>query len=305
MPKHTEAEIEQMSLEDLKKNAAEPEEAEPVAAKPAEVAQPEEETDEQIFVARRELDLGEGAGVEVFEAEGATKEEALEALADKIADAKRHATLKIRQQESELKDFRARNAEPPKPKTLTDDDEYVLAQEFGKKPGATFRKMFKEFTGYEVEDFASVKQAVDAVKTQQQNNEAIQRFVATHADYEDDPAKGGAKNGQLMKMKLAEMGLPVTSENLSKAYSSLKQGGLLVLKGEEANANTEDKTKGTTRIETPKVEATQTRTRKTSGISTHSRSTVAPVNTEPSEDELRTMPMEKLRELANRQMAAR
>lgn len=302
MAKHTDTEMEQLSLDELKKFDAEQEQ--PIAAKTV-AAEVEEDDAPETFVARRELDMGEGAGVEVFEAEGATREEALEALADKIADAKLNSTKKIRLQEAELKDLRARNAEQPKPKTLSADDEYVLAQEFQKTPGAAFKKMFKEFTGYEVEDFTSVKQAADAFKAAQQSNSAIATFVATHSDYEDDPAKGGGKNGELMKMKLAELGLQVTSENLSKAYSSLKQSGLLLLKSEEAHADTDDKTKEPDRIVQPKVEATPLRTKKTSTIGTHSRVTTVPVNTEPSEDELYKMPMDKLKQLANKQLGGR
>src|SRR6185437_9775777 len=90
--------------------------------------------------------------------------------------------------------------------------------------------------------------------------------------------------------------------NLSKAYSHLKQSGLLVLKGEEANANADEKAKETQRIAETKVDPAQTRTRKTSGISTHSRATAVPVNAEPSEDDAEKMSPEQLRALANRQL---
>ena len=294
--------MEQLSLDDLKKFAAEPE-AEP-KTEPEVKAAPEIVEDEpEIFVARREIDLGDGSGVQVFEAEGESEKESLEALADKIAEAQRNATIKIREQAAELKELRARTAEPPKPKAISDDEEYVLAQELQKKPLATLRKMWKELTGYEVEDFTSTKQAADAVATAQRQQEALNTFLATHPDYEDNPANGGEKNGQLMRMKLAELRLPVTSENLSKAYSQLKQSGLLLLKSEEAHVDATKETKEPVRIEQPKAEAAQTRTKKTSTISTHSRVTNAPVNTEPSEDELYKMPMEKLRELANKQLA--
>lgn len=302
MSKHTEAEMEQMSLADLRKNAEVTEPEQPVAAA---AATPEEDEAPETFIARRELDLGDGAGMEVFEAEGETKEAALEALADKIADAKLNATKKIRQQEAELKDFRARTAEPPKPKEVTDDEEYVFSQELQKKPVATLKKIWKEITGYEMEDFVSTKQAADAVAAAQKNTQAINTFIATHPDYEDDPKAGGDKNGQLMKMKLAEMGLPCTSENLSKAYSQLKQSGLLTLKGEEAQPGADDKAKETERIVQPKVEATPRVTRKTSGISTHSRTTAVPTNAEPSEDEISKMSADKLRELANQQLSGK
>lgn len=301
MPKHTEAEMEQMSLEDLRKAETEETKAEPEKVEAVSVT-PEEEN-EEVFIARREIDLGDGSGIQVFEAEGESEKASLEALADKIAEAQRNATRKIREQEAELKELRARTSKPPEPKTVSDDEEYVLAQELQKKPVATLRKIWKEITGYEMEDFVSTKQAADAVAQAQKQTEAINTFVATHPDYEDDPVKGGKKNGDLMRMKLAEMRLPVTSENLSKAYSQLKQSGLLVIKGEQAESGADDKAKEPERIVQSKVEATPRVTKRTSGISTHSRATVVPTNTEPSEDELSKMSPEKLRELANKQLS--
>lgn len=301
MAKHTEAEMEQMSLEDLKKNAAEPVTEEPVKVEAA----PVEDDAAETFVARREIDLGDGSGVQVFEAEGESEKESLEALADKIADAQRNATKKIREQEAELKELRARTSKPPEPKQITDDEEYVYSQELQKKPLATLKKMWKELTGYEVEDFVTAKQAADAVTAAQRSTQAINTFIATHPDYEDDPKAGGDKNGQLMRMKLAEMGLPCTSENLSKAYSQLKQSGLLTLKGEKAESGADDKAKEPERIVQPKVEATPRVTKKTSGISTHSRATTVPTNVEPSEDEISKMSLDQLRELGNKQLSGK
>src|SRR5581483_2351709 len=305
MPKHTEAEMEQLSLDDLKKLADDPE------PEPEAKAQPRDESgrfvaaeddEPETFVARREVDLQDGSGVQVYEATGESREAALEALADKIADAQVHATKKIRQQEAELKDFRARSAEPPKPKEISEDEEYTYSQELQKKPLATLRKMWKELTGYEVEDFVTAKQAADAVVVAQRSNEAVNTFIATHPDYEDQ-GEAGNKNGALIRMKLAELRLSVTSENLSKAYSQLKQSGLLHLKSEEANADATKETKEPQRIVEPKVETAQTRTKKTSTISTHSRVTNAPVNVGPSEDEADKMSLDQIRDLANKQLA--
>lgn len=296
MPKHTEAEMEKLSPEELRANAA-AEAAEPEKKEPPPVAAiVKEEEEETPTLYRRVIDLGEGAGHEVFEAES------LEELTDKIADAKQHASKKIRDQEAELRDLRAKTAEPPKPKVLSADDEYILSQEFQKNPSVAFRKTFKELTGYEVEDFKDMKQAMDAVKTAQQTSQAIETFIVSHSDYENDGV-AGKRNGDLMRMKLAELRVPVTSENLSKAYLQLKQSGLLVLKSDEANADTEGKTKETTRIESSKEEPTQTRTKKVSGISTHNRAAAVPVNTEPSEDDAYKMPLDELKKLANKQLA--
>lgn len=177
---------------------------------------------------RRVIDLGGGAGPEVFE--GITMEE----LADKLADAKGHASKKIREQEAELRDWRTRG----------------------------------------------------------EKDATVEAFVAEHGDY-----LNGDKNAELMRLKLNELGLPVTSENLEKAYTHLKERGFLELRTEEVSATGKAQ-------EAPKAEATQQRTRKTSGISTQSSRAVPPANTEPSEHDLYTMPLEKLRALSNKQTRA-
>src|SRR5581483_533754 len=80
MPKHTEAEMEQLSLDDLKKLADDPE------PEPEAKAQPRDESgrfvaaeddEQETFVARREVDLQDGSGVQVYEATGESREAAL------------------------------------------------------------------------------------------------------------------------------------------------------------------------------------------------------------------------------------
>lgn len=309
--KHTEAEMEQMSFEDLKKNAADPEAAAAPAKKdePAAAAATVEEPER--FLARREIDLGDGSGVQVYEAEGDSEKEALEALADKITDAQVNATKKIREQETELRTLRAKNAEPAKPKEISADDEYILSQEFQKAPLATQRKMLKELTGFEVEDIAEAvrnakenKAQNERQRTAEQTGNAISTFIASHADYEDE-GKEGTRNGAMMNQYLISQRLPATSENLHKAYLHLKESGLLELKGEEANSEASGKTEEQERIVPPKVDPAPQRTKKTSSISTHSRATPAPVNTEPSEADMYKLPMEEVRARANRQMSGR
>src|SRR5690348_15820765 len=111
MAKHTQLEMEQLSLVDLRKNAEEEAKQDGNKAGGQEAidqsALQEEQNEQEVFVASREIDLGDGAGVEVFEAQGATKEEALEALAVKIAEGKRNASAKIREQETRLREFEA------------------------------------------------------------------------------------------------------------------------------------------------------------------------------------------------------
>lgn len=310
MPKHTDAEMEQMSFEDLKKNAAAPPEEKKEDKKEKPVVVAEEVSEEQTFLARREFDLGDGAGVEVFEAEGATEKDALDALADKIAEGKRNASKKIREQEAELRELRAKNAEVQKPKEISADDEYIFSQEFQKAPLATQRKMLKLALGYEVEDIAEAVRISKEISAERQNTKskektstAVTTFIATHDDYEDEGVEG-TRNGAIMNQFLLEKRLPVTSENFHKAYLHLKQGGLLTLKGEKANSEATEETEETERIVPPKVDAAPQRTKKTSTIGTHSRTTAVPVSTEPSEAELYNMPLHELRARANKQMSS-
>lgn len=302
MSEPTELELAKMTLADIRKRAEEE------AAKPTEEVKDPETVNtmgewadqENSSVYRREIDLGDGSGVQVFEASS------LEALVDRIADAQLNATKKIRSQEAELRDFRARHAEKPKPKELSADEEYVLSQELTKTPSVAFRKLFKESTGMDLEELQEVKKEIDGRKQASLRLQAMETFLATHDDFENANEIDGRPNpnGDLMRMKLAELGLPVTSENLHRAYLDLKPSGLLKLKSEEAHAEPAPKPKATERIAQPEAEVAQQRTRKGSGVSTQARAVVSQ-SQEPSEDEAYTMPMEKLRNLANRQLAAR
>lgn len=308
MAKHSTEEMEALSLDELKKNAVVEAATAPVvgaaiieALAPKLEAKTEEDEPEE-FLARREVDLGDGAGLQVFEGKGATREEALEALADKQADAQLHATRKIREQATRLKEFEAREAGKQKSAELSQDDEYVISQQLQKTPGKLIDERAEKAAERALEKREAEHRAKEANAEQQKI--AIEDFLASHSDYIEEGVKG-KKNGKLMNAEIIQLGLPVTSENLHKAYSQLKQGGFLELKGEEANADTDDKAKEPERIAQAKVEATQQRTKKASGISTQSSRTAAPANTEPSEDDAYNMPLDKLKQLANKQMSAR
>src|SRR6266704_5157746 len=140
---HTEEQLENMSLEQLRELAlssgatlqalpaappAEP--AKPTEAPrdaqgrftspepPAPVTEAEPVEDEPVLY-RREIDLGDGSGTQVFEGE------TLEELVDKLADAQKHATRKIRDLNRQAKEVAA----PPAPKPLTPDEEYLVSQQ--------------------------------------------------------------------------------------------------------------------------------------------------------------------------------
>jgi hypothetical protein len=235
------------------------------------------------------IDLGGDAGMEVFEA--STTEE----LIDKIAEAKRHATKKIREQEAELNRLRA---EQPKEKEFTPDEEYAFSQELLAKPTAAFKKLFKTTTGYSIEEFATAKERIDALVNGQQKSDAINSFLTTHSDYVDSD-----RNGLLMQKW---MGNNVSAESFEKAYQDLKQSGLLELKGEEAHVGQDSHQPSKTRIEDKSEEVVPPQqTRKASSISTRGRTAPVIPSSQSSEDDPYSMPMEKLRELANRQLAGK
>jgi len=246
--------------------------------------EPTGEPDSKIY--RRVIDVGGDAGAEVFEAES------LEELVDKIAEAKKHATKKIRDQEAELRKLRT---EQPKEKEFTADEEFVISQELLAKPTQAFKKMFKEITGASPEEFAQIKQNIDAQSKAQAASGAANQFLASHPDFIDSP-----KNGKLMNMALK--GSEVTLENLNKAYIDLKNSGLLELKDEKAHDGQEPTSQPEQRIsEKAEAEVPPQRIRKASGLSTRTRNTVTPRSTEPTEQDLYSMPLEQLKELAMRQ----
>lgn len=311
MAKHTQLEMEGLSLEELKRNAAE-EAAAPTPEKKEEPP-PVETAEEEVFMATAEIDLEDGSGVQVFEAQGSTETEAHRNLNDKLVDAQRNATKKIREQGARLRELEAvhKANTAPETKELSADDEYIITQELQKTPSKALRRWFKQVTGCEPEEFSNVKQAFDAFKNGQTaatvGAAAVSAFLAAHPDYEDE-GKDGEKNTRLMQMQFKEMGItwpPKSSDELTKAYLKLKESGLLILRSEGAHSDTTEVDKEKERIAASTSTATPQRTKKVTSIGTQNRTTATPVSTEPSEDDAYNMPLDKLRNLANKQLAAR
>jgi hypothetical protein len=260
-----------------------------------EIPKDEQEQDEpEEYVYTREIDLDDGSGKQVFKGKGASKEAALEELTDKLAEAQTNASKTINE-------FRRKNPikpEPPKAKEWTTDEEYVIAQRLQKEPLKAFRDIFKEVTGYTPDEAQSRNQQVDELLRNQRGLTVQQNFVTTHPSYIGDAQNGARMRDWVESHNYSEF----TEENLEKAYQDLKKSGLLNLKSEEADGSTEVVTKDAERIAQPEVKATQTRSlKKSSTVSTKGRP--APVvKTEPSEDDLYKMPLDKLRDLANKQL---
>ncbi len=289
----TTVDLETISMDELRKLAEEearkqttttvPEKKEETPTE--EIEETEEQPEVKEFFAERSFDLGDGAGSQVYKGKGATREDALEDLTDKLIKAQESATKRI-------KELKAPKTQEP---TITKEQESLLAAELVQKPSETIAKILKA-QGIDIED---VKESAKFVKTQKAitaKRTAADVFVAAHPDYADTD-----HNGRLLN-KWCELHNDFSTEGMNKAYQDLNDSGLLQVKGEEAgHVQVEDKSG--TRTE-PKTEVTPiTRvTKKASGVSTHSK-TVTVTRTEPTEDELNSMSLDELRRRANQQLA--
>jgi hypothetical protein len=249
----------------------------------------QEEEDEQPKLFRRVITIGEGVDPEVFEAAS------MEELIDKIADAKAHATRKIREQGEQLR--KSKESETAKTRQFTEDEEFVLSQELMNKPTQAVAKIFKEMVGMDISAFKTVAQKVEAFEKGKQTNDAIATFLTTHPEYEDSQ-----RNTDVMQLALA--GRDVTVENLEKAYQTLSAKGLLATGKGKQGSEQEEEEQAASAIPAKQVTTTPSQTtKKSSGLK--SRNPVPTKSSEPSEADLLSMPLDKLKELANKQMTGR
>lgn len=274
-------------------------------AKKEEIVVPENEGEPDEYVFRREIDLSDGAGIQIFEGRGATELEAMVDLNNKLVEAQENATRTIR-------DFQRKHPKEPeqtKEKEISQDLEYVFAEQFKTKPSEAFKAMFKELTGMDIAEFKTAQAAEKAAREAadaQAKSLAIQReFVAAHPDYITSTENGDQIRDWVQEHNYNEF----TPTNLEKAFEDLSARGLLTLKTDEASVPTKTKVEpvvpAPARIEqtvTKAAEVTPVRSpKKASSIS--SRSAAPVVKTELTEDDLYKMPLDKLKGLAEQQLA--
>jgi len=233
---------------------------------------------------RREIDLGDGGGVQVFEGDS------MEALLDKLTDAQRNATRKIRELSAQ------KQPDPAPEPTFSDDEEWVLGQELLTKPSEAFGKLFERMVGKPLDAFKSDMARLNAFERAQAEYQASTNFVQKHPEFHQTPA-----NGERMERYLEVYKLPPTVENLEKAFQELSKSGLLEAKPEVPPSDGSGApTTEPARI-VPSADDVPPARRAASGLSARRN---APVNrsTEPTEEEAENMPLEKLRELAQRSL---
>lgn len=230
-------------------------------------ADPAPVADADPIVEEREIDLGDGSGIQIFRGVGATKEEALGALADELAKAQANATQKIRE-------LSARPMpEPVVDPAMSAENEFLLSQKILETPRAAIRDILKEEFGLSPAEIREKLAAADRLAQEQQEAAIANQFLAANPDYYAGENNQNA-NRLFRVLELDKM--PRTLENLQKAYNGLKADGLIAPKPAAA---------------APVVRA------RSSGLST--RSSIPPaIKTGPTAAELAKMTTEQLRELA-------
>jgi len=239
-------------------------------------------TTPKVVVVQRSFDLGDGAGVQVFKGKGATKEEALDDLADKQIEAQRNATKRIK----ELKTTTETAKGPTKEET-----ESLRAAKVVTNPS----EVVKEVLGIDPSELQEVVAEVKQNRAAKQRKAVADEFVVKHPEFLDND-----RNGKRIAKAVSLFG-EFTLENLEKAYQDLSESGLLEVKGEEAGDG-QDKNKPATRIEETVEDTPPQRTRKASGISTH-RAVSVPRAAELTEDDMYSLPLEEIRKRAEKQLA--
>jgi hypothetical protein len=183
-------------------------------------------SDKQTF--KRTIDLGDGSGVQVFEADSA------DALLDKLADAQLNATRKIR----ELTKHVPAQVTKPVEFQFSAEDEALITSEILANPTKAIQAAFEKITGMSVSDFRSTTEAMKEYRAASARGNAVQDFLNATPDFYDSE-----KNSKKIQRYLDTQGLSYSTESLKQAYQDLHESGLLESKPvttQQTNQGTSD-----------------------------------------------------------------
>lgn len=164
-----------------------------------------------------EIDLQDGSGVQRFVGNDYKE------VAEKLAEAQRHATAKIRelsQQQYEPQQQQPVQYEPPP--GLTVEEEWALFQQFGNNPSGTVRRYVEAQLGM---SFEEVRQQLDTaayLQSELQATRAAEEFIGKYPDYYATPG-----NAKKIQGYLNTKGWAPSTEAIEAAYLDLSQSGLL------------------------------------------------------------------------------
>lgn len=171
----------------------------------------------------QEIDLGDGAGKQVF------KSKSLSGLVKELTKAQENATRKIRQQEFDLK--RKVRVQPERieaevkkaARELTADELFAISMEMQTNPKAALDKLLEAEAGLSLKELGELKNQLTSDLMKQQMQTAQVEFVTEHKD----DFLPSASNAKTIEEFLVKEKLGLTKTNLEYAFQELTAGGLL------------------------------------------------------------------------------
>ena len=170
---------------------------------------------------RREIDLADGSGVQVFE--GDTADE----LIEKLTQAQFNATKKIRELSRRSSKPRkpadtAASATRPAVPSLTPEQWAALGSDLYLQPQKALPAMIEASLGMSLDDVRDAVAVSQEVKTAAQRQEAIEDFVISTESYHPSP-----KNYREMMRHMRDEDLEITADNMRATFEELSASGLL------------------------------------------------------------------------------
>lgn len=192
---------------------------------------------------RREIDLGDGSGKQVFE--GDTAEE----LNDVLATAQTNATRKIREQNEELKTLRrtALNApsrgqdDPDGPmvefrgRELTGDEAFAIGQRLANPAtaAAALREALEANLGASLDEVRKTLRLAQTTPRELHGKEAAEAFLFNHPEF----ITNAANQKEIFDyMRHPDRRMALTVQNFERAFAACKAAGLLQLHAVSAPA---------------------------------------------------------------------
>ena len=191
---------------------------------------------------RREIDLGDGSGKQVFEADTA------EELNDVLATAQTNATKKIRDQNEELKTLRRQSVMQPesgerdpsgpmpefKTRALTQDEKFALGQRL-LNPATAVDALMEAIELGLGSNLGQVRQALGRAESTPRQLVAERQgeaFLLNHPEFISNK-----KNSDEMVKYMEAKGMAYTLANYEKAYAVLAPTGLLEIRARQPETN--------------------------------------------------------------------
>lgn len=294
----SEPNLEEMSVEQLRELAlqhsdvapqpeAEPEEK-PRDDKGRFVKPDEEEEEAEETVFEKVIDIGDGAGAQVF------RGKSLDELVNNLAKAQENATRKIREQAAELKAKKETVAEKIEASdSLTDEQKYILSQRMLTDP----MSVIDEYVEKKVQKLTKAQEAAQQQREDQDKKEfdEAKRWAESNPDYVSTE-----RNAKRLLRWLELEKVTVSAENLQKAFEDLNESGLLEVKPEEKQ---EDDAEAGDEVQPERIvrktETTVTKRKVVGGLSAK-RSAPAPTRntSEPTAEEIEKLTTDQLYQLA-------